>query len=111
MSNLPDISQDAYYRGGNAIFDRIHVLDKIVYNFATDDITTRNLTVTGIATSGENNEEQIHIDKNASPMRRYSHYNCILFICFSNYHRPPSVPLPSFHVCNFLETKMATATL
>ena len=68
-------------------------------------------TVTGIATSGENNEEQIHIDKNASPMRRYSHYNCILFICFSNYHRPPSVPLPSFHVCNFLETKMATATL
>ena len=52
MSNLPDISQDANYRGGNAIFDRIHVLDKIVYNFATDDITTRNLTVTGIATFG-----------------------------------------------------------
>ena len=52
MSNIPDISQDANYRGGNAIFDRIHVLDKIVYNFATDDITTRNLTVTGIATFG-----------------------------------------------------------
>jgi len=52
MSNLPDIRQDANYRGGNAIFDRIHVLDKIVYNFATDDITTRNLTVTGIATFG-----------------------------------------------------------
>ena len=52
MTNIPDISQDAHYRGGNAIFDRIHVLDKIVYNFATDDITTRNLTVTGIATFG-----------------------------------------------------------
>ena len=52
MSNIPDISQDANYRGGKAIFDRIHVLDKIVYNFATDDITTRNLTVTGIATFG-----------------------------------------------------------
>ena len=54
MTNIPDISQDAHYRGGNAIFDRIHVLDKIVYNFATDDITTRNLTVTGIATFGTN---------------------------------------------------------
>ena len=29
----PDISQQAFYRDGNAVFDKIHVLEKIEYDF------------------------------------------------------------------------------
>jgi len=75
----PDISQQAFYRDGNTIFDKIHVLDKIEYDFtksglisisslnvigvstfqsdvtfggdiSLDEITCRNADVTGIAT-------------------------------------------------------------
>ena len=77
----PDISQQAFYRDGNAIFDKVHVLDKIEYDFtksglisisslnvigvstfqsdvtfggdiSLDEITCRNANVTGIATVG-----------------------------------------------------------
>ena len=81
MTNIPDISQQAFYRDGNAIFDKVHVLDKIEYDFtksgpitiselnvigistfnsdvtfggdiSLDEITCRNANVTGIATVG-----------------------------------------------------------
>ena len=77
----PDISQQAFYRDGNVIFDKVHVLDKIEYDFtksglisisslnvigvstfqsdvtfggdiSLDEITCRNADVTGIATVG-----------------------------------------------------------
>ena len=77
----PDISQQAFYRDGNAVFDKVHVLEKIEYDFtksgsisltelnvigistfnsdvtfggdiSLDEITCRNANVTGIATVG-----------------------------------------------------------
>ena len=49
----PDISQQAFYRDGNAIFDKIHVLEKIEYDFTkSGPITITDLNVTGIATFG-----------------------------------------------------------
>ena len=49
----PDISQQAFYRDGNAVFDKIHVLEKIEYDFTkSGPITITDLNVTGIATFG-----------------------------------------------------------
>ena len=47
----PDISQQAFYRDGNAIFDKVHVLDKIEYDFTkSGPITISELNVIGIST-------------------------------------------------------------
>ena len=47
----PDISQQAFYRDGNAIFDKIHVLEKIEYDFTkSGSITITDLNVIGIST-------------------------------------------------------------
>ena len=48
----PDISQQANYQDGNSVFDSVFILEKLDYDFSNDDITTRNLRVTGIATFG-----------------------------------------------------------
>ena len=49
----PDISQQAFYRDGNSVFDKIHVLEEIVYDFTkSGPITITDLNVTGIATFG-----------------------------------------------------------
>ena len=49
----PDISQQAFYRDGNAVFDKVHVLEKIEYDFTkSGPITITDLNVTGIATFG-----------------------------------------------------------
>ena len=51
MTNIPDISQDAHYRGGNAIFDKVHVLEKIEYDFTkSGSISLAELNVVGVAT-------------------------------------------------------------
>ena len=51
MTNIPDISQQAFYRDGNAIFDKVHVLDKIEYDFTkSGPITISELNVIGIST-------------------------------------------------------------
>ena len=36
----PDISQQANYQDGNSVFDSVYILEKLDYDFATDDITT-----------------------------------------------------------------------
>ena len=48
-----DISQQAFYRDGNAVFDKVHVLEKIEYDFTkSGPITITDLNVIGIATFG-----------------------------------------------------------
>ena len=68
-----DISQQAFYRDGNSVFDKVHVLDELVYDFTrsgtlsintvgvctftkinTDQIDAINSNVTGISTVGGN---------------------------------------------------------
>ena len=50
MSN-PDISQQAVYQGGNSVFDKIHILDELVYDFTrSGSISLAELNVVGVAT-------------------------------------------------------------
>ena len=47
----PDISQQAFYRDGNAVFDKVHVLEKIEYDFTkSGSISLTELNVIGIST-------------------------------------------------------------
>ena len=46
-----DISQQAFYRDGNAVFDKVHVLEKIEYDFTkSGSISLAELNVVGVAT-------------------------------------------------------------
>ena len=47
----PDISKQAFYRDGNAVFDKVHVLEKIEYDFTkSGSISLAELNVVGVAT-------------------------------------------------------------
>ena len=47
----PDISQQAFYRDGNAIFDKVFILEKLDYDFTkSGPITVSELNVLGIST-------------------------------------------------------------
>ena len=50
-SNTP-INQQAEVFDGNVVFDNVFILNNLDYDFSNDDLTTRNLRVTGIATFG-----------------------------------------------------------
>ena len=50
-SNTP-INQQAEVFDGNVVFDNVFILNSLDYDFSNDDLTTRNLRVTGIATFG-----------------------------------------------------------
>jgi len=50
-SNTP-INQQAEVFDGNVVFDNVFILNRLDYDFSNDDLTTRNLRVTGIATFG-----------------------------------------------------------
>ena len=50
-SNTP-INPQAEVFDGNVVFDNVFILNSLDYDFSNEDITTRNLRVTGIATFG-----------------------------------------------------------
>ena len=50
-SNTP-LNQQAEVFDGNVVFDNVFILNSLDYDFSNDDLTTRNLRVTGIATFG-----------------------------------------------------------
>ena len=50
-SNTP-LNQQAEVFDGNVVFDNVFILNNLDYDFSNDDLTTRNLRVTGIATFG-----------------------------------------------------------
>ena len=52
MTDIPNINSQAEVFDGNTVFDDVWILNKLHYNFSQDDITARNLTITGIATFG-----------------------------------------------------------
>ena len=50
-SNTP-LNQQAEVFDGNVVFDNVFILNNLDYDFSNNDITTKNLRVTGIATFG-----------------------------------------------------------
>ena len=52
MTDNPSLLNQAEVFDGNTVFDDVWILNKLHYDFSQDDITARNLRVTGIATFG-----------------------------------------------------------
>jgi len=52
MTDNPSLLNQAEVFDGNTVFDDVWILNKLNYDFSQDDITARNLRVTGIATFG-----------------------------------------------------------
>ena len=50
-SNTP-LNQQAEVFDGNVVFDNVFILNNLDYDFSNNDITAKNLRVTGIATFG-----------------------------------------------------------
>ena len=52
MTDNPSLLNQAEVFDGNTVFDDVWILNKLNYDFSQDDITAKNLRVTGIATFG-----------------------------------------------------------
>ena len=53
----PDISQQAVYHGGNSVFDKVHILDELVYDFTKSG--TLSINSVGVCTFTKVNTDQL----------------------------------------------------
>ena len=55
--STPDISQQAVYQGGNSVFDKVHILDELVYDFTKSG--TLSINSVGVCTFTKVNTDQL----------------------------------------------------
>ena len=55
--SAPDISQQAVYQGGNSVFDKVHILDELVYDFTKSG--TLSINSVGVCTFTKVNTDQL----------------------------------------------------
>ena len=57
--STPDISQQAVYQGGNSVFDKVHILDELVYDFTKSG--TLSINSVGVCTFTKVNTDQLEL--------------------------------------------------